>query len=146
MANLWLDDERTPPKTSGRQWVWAKNYHEAVDVFENYDVAFASLDHDLATEHYYAYLKSKTIETPWGLAVPKYEFREASGMEVLKWIKENNKWPVCGVRIHTHNDITFPVMLYEVKKAYGRTFQYQWDDSKTLEFILDTERTESAAD
>lgn len=40
---VWVDDNRQPVGN----WIWAKTYAEALDVFENDFVQEISLDHDL---------------------------------------------------------------------------------------------------
>lgn len=46
---LFLDDIRTPP---GFGWIWVKTAGEAIEKLKTRKVDFASLDHDLADEHY----------------------------------------------------------------------------------------------
>jgi len=116
--NLWLDDYRAPPIKSELFWEWAKTADEAIAILKKGNIEFASLDHDLAEEHYYAYDGPGDKEDK--------QFKEKTGMAVLDWMQENNVWPVAGVRIHTMNTARKPIMLALVQKIYGRTFQYQY--------------------
>ena len=121
MINLWLDDDlrnRKPPSFihCGLIWVWAKTADEAIEYLKTGTVEFASLDHDLADEHYFAY---------HGQVDPK-DFKEKTGMSVLNWMEENAVWPKEGVRIHTMNPGKKLEMLEIINRAYGRTFQHQY--------------------
>jgi len=119
---LWLDDERKPPSfsDSGVFWTWAKTHDEAVSVLKTGDVVFASLDHDLADEHYKAFHEAVKSGKP----VDTTQCREKTGYDTICWMEENDVWPVDGVRIHTMNISRKPVMLTVVEKHYGRTFQF----------------------
>lgn len=44
---LWVDDIREPP---GEEWLWAKNYEEAVATLIYGNVHTLSLDHDLGED------------------------------------------------------------------------------------------------
>ncbi len=116
--NLWLDDHRPVPNIeSGRIWTLAKTADEAIAILKTGLVKFASLDHDLADEHYQAYDPKNQ----------KYlEFKEKTGYDVICYMEEFNIWPEEGVRIHTMNVVRKPVMLSIVQKIYGRTFQDQY--------------------
>ena len=118
--NLWLDDYRKPPtfEQCGLVWSWAKTADEAISMMKTGEVVYASLDHDLAEEHYYAYESSSDREDKG--------FKEKTGYDVLLWMEENAVWPEHGVRIHTMNTARKPVMLQAVRAAYGRTFQEQY--------------------
>ena len=50
--NLWLDDVRNPATHGAIGFVWVKTAEEAIDMLKSGAVQFASLDHDLAEEHY----------------------------------------------------------------------------------------------
>jgi hypothetical protein len=146
--NLWLDDDlerRKPPSfgTCGIHWTWAKTAAEAIHLIQTENVVWASLDHDLADEHYF-YFHSKLRECHekghqlvddmcnhclllkgdplWDTM----QFTEQTGMSVIDYMEEHDKWPVHGVRIHTMNPGKKIAMLYLVNRQYGRTFQVQY--------------------
>ena len=125
--NLWLDDYRKPPsfESSGLLWIWVKTADEAIEALKAGKVQFASLDHDLAEEHYYAYEHPQDVEDKG--------FREKTGYEVLVWMRENSVWPVNGVRIHTANSTRRPIMLSVVHKQYGRWFQHLYVTKSRLD-------------
>lgn len=109
---IWLDDYREPWKYGALGWEWAKTAAEAIELLKTGKVTFASLDHDLAWEHY-----------P-GSGVHEKDYKEETGYTVLCWMEENNVWPVDGVRCHSQNPVGRPRMELVVAKHYGRNF---WD-------------------
>lgn len=119
---LWLDDERKAPThaDSGVVWTVAKTADEAIAILETGTVAFASLDHDLADEHYQEFFKSQLEGRP----ADHSHCKEKTGYDVLCWMEEHDVWPEQGVRIHTANSSRGPVMIGVVNRQYGRTFQY----------------------
>lgn len=126
ITDLWLDDERKPPSFTqcNLHWTAVKTYQEAIEALMTGTVEFASLDHDLADEHYFAYFN---FDEATGDPLKMTEkCREKTGYDVLLWMEENNIWPKEGVRIHTANAVRKPIMLDIVRKHYGRTFQYQY--------------------
>lgn len=122
---LWLDDVRNPPSfsDSGIPWTWAKTADEAIEYLKTGEVVFASLDHDLADEHYYENAKSLQEGKPLNTSACK----EKTGMSVINWMDEQNVWPKQGIRVHTLNGQGRDRMLSVVTKAYGRTFQYHFN-------------------
>lgn len=50
--NLFLDDLREPYKYGYIGWHWVKTADEAIAILSSGYVVCASLDHDLAAEHY----------------------------------------------------------------------------------------------
>lgn len=150
--NLWLDDDvispsRRPP-VCGLDWTWAKTADEAIDLLKTGRVVWASLDHDLADEHYiyyHSHLKKchdagkhqideslnpdmcrvcGLLKTDENWDRPK--FREKTGMSVIDYIDEHNVLPKYGIRIHTMNGPKKVEMLSVVNKLYGQTFQVQY--------------------
>lgn len=121
---LWLDDYRKPPLASGIPWTWAKTADEAIEFLKTGSVLFASLDHDLADEHYWAY------DNQWDRK--DKGFKEKTGYDVMVWMEEHNVWPPEGIRIHTMNTARKPVMLEVVNRQYGRTFQYQYPGTHSV--------------
>jgi hypothetical protein len=122
MTYLWLDDMRKPPThaDSGVVWTWVKTTDEAIKLLQTGDVVFASLDHDLADEHYQEFHNAQME----GRAVDTSGCKEKTGYDVLCWMEEHGVWPSEGVRIHTMNTSRGPVMIGVVQRQYGRTFQY----------------------
>ena len=120
---LWLDDERIPPtkEQCNINWLWVKSVDAAIEQLKTGNVVFASLDHDLADEHYKAYQVAAINNT----AMDYSQCKEKTGYDVLCWMEEHDVWPVDGVRIHTMNGPRKQTMLAVVQKAYGRTFQLQ---------------------
>jgi NAD+-processing family protein with receiver domain len=91
-------------------------------------VEFASLDHDLADEHYFEFDAAEY----GGKEYDTKKFKERTGYDVLLWMQEHNVWPKLGVRIHTMNTVRKPIMLDIVRKHYGRTFQFQYQGTHTV--------------
>lgn len=90
---LWLDDVRDPNGHGAVGFIWVKTFDEAVTVLMAGNVTFASLDHDLAEEHY-----------PWS-GVPQAEWKEKSGYDVVRWMEKHRVWPVHGVAVHSMNPV-----------------------------------------
>ena len=90
--NLWLDDVRDPAKHGRIGWTWAKTAAEAVAYLRTGQVEKASLDHDLAWEHY-----------PWNDTGEPY--KEPTGYMVVCWMEEMNIWPPGGVICHSANPV-----------------------------------------
>jgi hypothetical protein len=122
---IWLDDVREPPSLadSGIPFAWVKTADEAIEYLKTGEVVFASLDHDLADEHYYECSKALGEGRPLNTS----GFREKTGMSVITWMDEQNVWPKEGVRVHTLNDQGRDRMLAVVSRIYGRTFQYHFN-------------------
>ena len=89
-TNLWLDDVRPCPFVGN--WRVAKNYAEAVDILQKYEVIRCSLDHDLAWEHYDG-------------TVGQNQYVEKTGLDVVRWMAENNSWPATAPIVHSHNPV-----------------------------------------
>lgn len=76
---LFLDDDPTRAALAYQRWpsekrdrtIWVKTVEETIDIFRNYDVEEAHLDHDLGGERYV------------------HSERDDCGMEVVRWIQEN---------------------------------------------------------
>lgn len=125
--NLWLDDDkehRRPPYFGlcGLHWTWVYTANEAIELLMTGKVVYASLDHDLADEHYFAYHQGVA-----GDAESYKNCKEKTGMSVLQYMEDNNVFPVYGVRIHTMNPVAKQKMLEIVERYYGRTFQEQYE-------------------
>ena len=123
ITDLWLDDDpRRKPPICGLSWTWVKTYEEAIEALKTGTVEFASLDHDLADEHYIRFFEADATGEPLDIS----DCKEKTGYDVLLWMRDNDVWPVEGVRIHTMNTVRKPLMLELVEKHYGRTFQHQY--------------------
>lgn len=105
---LWLDDVRPAPR--GFDLV-AKNYDECVRLLAEHDVEHASLDHDLALEHYAVASSSGYM----GTDIPRASFREKTGYDVLLWMAENNRWPK-SIVIHSLNSVGRADMMRFLKR------------------------------
>ncbi len=110
ITKLWLDDVRPPWKYGAMGWQWAKTYEEAVTILKTGKIEFASLDHDLAWEHY-----------P-GSGVDPKDCQEKTGYHVLQYIKDNNLWPKDGISVHSMNPVGRQRMEQVVYQHYGRNF------------------------
>lgn len=87
-------------------FVWAKTADEAIDYLKTGRVERASLDHDLADEHY-----------PWS-GIPEGQWKEKTGLTVVRWMVENNVWPRHGVRVHSWNPVGAKRMIQELGEHY----------------------------
>lgn len=103
---LWLDDERQPWKHGCLGWTWAKTAAEAIELLKTGNVEEASLDHDLAWEHYPA------------AEVDEKDYKEQTGYSVVCWMEENNVWPPNGTRVHSMNPVGREKMQKVIDKAY----------------------------
>lgn len=103
---LWLDDVREPWKYGCLGWEWVKTADEAIALLKTGQVTHASLDHDLALEHY-----------PWsGLRI---EHTSGTGYDVVTWLEANPQfWPIGGVRVHSMNPVGKARMLAVIKRYY----------------------------
>lgn len=117
-SKFWLDDQRLPPDS---EWVWAGNYDEAVKILTGERFDHGSLDHDLfmymgGTSGYFDY--SYTYDwKDWQL--------EKTGLDVLKFIIENDLWPYKSLAIHTD----LPEKRYEMAELillHGPYEEYSW--------------------
>ena len=104
---LWLDDVREPWKHGCVGWHWAKTAAEAIDVLKTGKVEEASLDHDLAPEHY-----------PWNC--DSVEQCIGTGFDVIVWMEINNVWPPLGVTVHSMNPAGRERMERVIERSYMR--------------------------
>lgn len=86
---LWLDDIRKPPKG----YLWVRTAKEAIQKLYDDDITFASLDHDLNPDQYNVFTRFNDDS----------DYKDDTGMSVLKWMRDNDKWPKDGVEIHSSN-------------------------------------------
>jgi hypothetical protein len=106
--NMWLDDERPCPHVGN--WVVAKNYDEAVQIMTKYTVQHASLDHDLAQEHY----------VPGDYDKPEVynNFTEKTGYDFVRWMEDNHCWPQHPPLVHSLNPVGARRMALVLSQHY----------------------------
>lgn len=107
---LWLDDVRPPWKHGCLGWTWAKTADEAIAFLATGQVQEASLDHDLAAEHY---CPDEKLLTPAS--------GEKTGYAVVRWMIENRVWPPNGVHVHSMNPVGAARMMFDINRYhYGK--------------------------
>lgn len=112
---LWLDDKRFPPTN---KWLWVKTAEEAIEALKKKDVLFASLDHDLAPEHY-----------AWAPNYDEVAARKTNGQSVTRWLaqvyrhEDEDILPPDGIRVHSMNPIGSARMVADIDFCYGEDFQ-----------------------
>jgi hypothetical protein len=85
-------------------------------------VTHASLDHDLADEHYEA-VNMQERQDMTGFVFEPPAFREKTGYAVVEWLEANPAfWPSGGVRVHSMNTVGKLRMEVVIKRYYGRLF------------------------
>lgn len=108
--NLWLDDIRPPWQHGYINATWIKTASECIDCLKTGHFDFASLDHDLADEHY-----------PWNCKDITRSI--GTGYDVVCFLEEKPEfWPLNGVRVHSANPVGKARMEVVIKRHYGRTF------------------------
>lgn len=98
---LWLDDIRPAPDG----WRWAKSVDEAIGLLCSKNVTDASLDHDLG------YFKEGEDRTEHQLDSPahypewlfQYDNTVREGIDLVKWMCEENIWPSETLAVHSAN-------------------------------------------
>lgn len=90
--DLWVDDIRLPP---GKNWVWAKTAHLAIDLLSLVHFECVSLDHDLGMGD------------------------EEDGYRVALWMAEHDVWPD-EVVVHSMN----PVGAHRIQGVVDRYGPY----------------------
>ncbi len=108
---LWLDDIRQPWRFGYIGATWVKTAAEAIEALKTGTVTFASLDHDLADEHY-----------PWNCK--DIDACKGTGYDVILFLEEHPEfWPANGVAVHSANPAGTARMNVVVERHYGRTFR-----------------------
>lgn len=109
IVNLWLDDERPCPYVGN--WLVAKNYEQAVQILRTHVVNRSSLDHDLSWEHY----------VPGAYHLPEVynNFTEKTGYDLVKWMHENDCWPLQAPVVHSQNPVGARRMAEIIADHYG---------------------------
>ena len=95
---LWVDDIRPAPIG----WYWAKNFEQAVKLFQSYKITHASLDHDLAPEHY----------------VENAETKEKTGYDLINWMERFKIWPSESCVVHSLNPVGARRMAEVIARHY----------------------------
>lgn len=107
---LWLDDVREPWKHGCLGWEWVTTATAAISALATGQVECASLDHDLANEHYPWNRENAEDLSPRG---------EGTGYDVVCWMEENNVWPKGGVSVHSMNPVGRKRMQVVIDKHYN---------------------------
>lgn len=102
---LFLDDIRKCPFIGN--WKIARNYDEAVEIMEEYEITEAWLDHDLSEDHYQTNID------------PSYVSPNKTGYDFVKWMEDNNKWPTEICMVHSMNPVGSVKMCEIIAKHYG---------------------------
>lgn len=109
---LWLDDVREPHRFGALGWTWAKTAEEAIEYLKTGEVTEASLDHDLAPEHY-----------PWsGLRI---EDTQGSGYDVVCFLEANPQYMPEKIKVHSMNPVGAARMCKVLTKLYGETIEHR---------------------
>lgn len=108
---LWLDNVREPWRFGHLGWEWVKTAQEAIDLLKTGKVVEASLDHDLAPEHY-----------PWANRGNEAPLGNGSGYDVVCWMEENNVWPPKGTKVHSMN----PAGAFRMRQVIDKHY-LDWD-------------------
>lgn len=100
---LFLDDERKPSNVTwipmpNVLWTIVRNYDQFVSMIEERGIPeFISFDHDLADEHYVAYLEGRSDYGP-----------EKTGYDCAKWLVDHcleKEAPIPNYQVHSLNHI-----------------------------------------
>ena len=104
---LWLDDVREPWKHGALGWEWVKTSDDAIALLKTGNVEVASLDHDLAPDHY-----------PWS-GIP-LEQVTGTGYDVVLFLEANPQfWPPRGTRCHSMNPVGRKRMQVVIDRHYA---------------------------
>jgi hypothetical protein len=103
---LWLDDIRDPAKYGYIGARVCRTADEAIALLKTGEVTFASLDHDLAWEHY---PRNDTGQP----------YKEKCGYDVVLWMEQNRIWPKDGTVVHSMNPSGRARMQAVIDRAYG---------------------------
>lgn len=101
---LFLDDVRTCPFVGN--WIVARNFDEAVEAMNKYDIEEAWLDHDLAEDHYV------------NLNNPGYVSPNKTGYDFVLWMRDNKKWPTNLCMVHSMNPVGSRKMCEVISEHY----------------------------
>lgn len=109
MVKMFLDDIRQPWNCGCIGWELVKTADEAIAMLQTGQVEIASLDHDLAEEHY-----------PWNCTeLPPAGAK--TGYDVVCFLESNpHLWPVGGVRVHSMNTAGKYRMCQVIYRHYGQ--------------------------
>ena len=115
---LWLDDVRDPTQYAfyregvnikgGYDYIWVKTADEAIALLKTGKVTYASLDHDLAFEHY------------MGQEFVNGTSPNKTGYDVVLWMESNSVWPIDGTVVHSMNPVGRKKMQAVIDKWYRK--------------------------
>lgn len=94
MIHLYLDDMRSPPEG----WTHVKTIEEAQEHLKRGDVYYCSLDHDLGEGENGTVLKT--------------------GYDLVKWMAEENCWPVKKPIVHSMNPVGAENMRATIERYF----------------------------
>lgn len=124
---LFLDDIREPWRFGFITSEWAHTAEEAIEMLKTGEVTFATLDHDLAPEHY--------VSTSYLAGTSGSSCGQGCGCVVVDWMEENNIWPIDGVVVHSQNPAGAARMRQAIDKHYGEGWSRQWALHSLEEFV-----------
>ena len=110
---LWLDDRRRPP------WgydLWAKTADQAIELLLAHDVEHASLDHDLAEEHYEDADDPRPGYGEPPRSIDRTRYVHKTGYAVIEWMHTANHW-VADLVVHTLNGRAADEMMEKVRRC-----------------------------
>lgn len=101
MKDVYLDDEReTPPG-----WHRCRYIHEVVALIKANDVRKLSLDHDLGDD--------------------EQGCRCKTGLDLVLWMVENNRWPREKPTVHSANPVGAEAMRRLIDKWFQLEYTYE---------------------
>ena len=107
---MWLDDIRKPWDHGHIGASWVRTAQEAIALLKTGEVTRASLDHDLAEDHY-----------PWNCA--DLDSCAGTGYDVARFLEENPQYlPKGGVTCHSANPAGRERIQIAIKKAYEKLY------------------------
>lgn len=101
--NLFLDDCRNPSSVglNDNEWITIRTAKEAFELIKHGNIVDLSLDHDLGME--IEKLDGKIIIK--GKYTEKYNGLAPTGLDLCKWMAEQNIWPSGQIYIHSSNPV-----------------------------------------
>ncbi|SRR6266700_1594057 len=99
---LYLDDLRAPY----REWTLARTVTEAIQLCLNNEITHFSLDHDMGLECCGCGIETDPEDYPYVCCECGAKIQLApTGMDFLKWVHLNNKWPPNKPLVHSANPV-----------------------------------------
>lgn len=112
--NIFLDDERYPKDVTWVdlplvEWTIVRSYNDFVKLIEQNGLpASVSFDHDLADEHYRAYIESLQAASPEERRINYDELKEKTGYDCAKYLADyciDKRCQIPVYYVHTMNPI-----------------------------------------